>query len=186
MARMSCTRYHPVCHRPVLTLQPAGSGVRVLVPDQPPLRAAPAEVPKHPQQLDEHQCDEVGEQVALADAHSMHSPGEGEQQPGQEEVDAILAAEDLGVFLRAAAAHGGGTGGFLHLPRRRPDAASRRPRFPRGAPRPSAGPSPTDGQGRSGAADPRRASPQPVPAGRGASGGVSGCRGGAPGCPRGR
>lgn len=43
-----------LCHSPVLTLQPAGSGVCVLVPDQPPLRAAPAEVPQHPQQLDEH------------------------------------------------------------------------------------------------------------------------------------
>lgn len=165
------------CHRPVLTLQPAGSGVRVLVPDQPPLRAAPAEVPQHPQQLDEHQRDEVGEQVALADAHGVDGPGEGEQQPGQEEVDAVLAAEDLGVLLRVAAARGGGTAAFLHLPRRRPAAAGRRPRFPRGAPRPSAGgPSPI---GDRGAERGRRG--QPLPAGGWWWwGGVPGCRGRAP------
>lgn len=145
------TTYH---HGLVLTLQPAGSSMGVLVPDQPSLRTAPAEVPQHPQQLDEHQRDEVGEQVALADAHGVHSPGEGEQQPGQEEVDAVLAAEDLGVFLRVAAAHGGGTGGFLHLPRRQPGAARRWPRVPREDPRPSAGPSPIGSGGRSGAAAP--------------------------------
>lgn len=116
MAQMSPMQCHLVCHRPILTLQPASPGMRVLVPNQPSLRAAPAEVPQHPQQLDQHQRDQVGEQVALADAHGMHSPGEGEQQPGQEEVDAILAAEDLGVFLRVAAARGAGTATFLHLP----------------------------------------------------------------------
>lgn len=133
--------------RPVLTLEPAGSGMRVLVADQPPLRAAPAQVPQHPQQLDEHQRDEVGEQVALADAHGVHRPGEGEQQPGQEEVDAVLAAEDLGVFLRAAPAGCGGTAALLHLPAGRcwsPGAA--------------AGPAPSGDRGRSGAAGSPRAS----------------------------
>lgn len=164
-----------------LTLQPTGSSMGVLVPDQPPLRAAPAEVPQHPQQLDEHQRDEVGEQVALADAHCMHSPGEGEQQPSQEEVDAVLAAEDLGVFLRVAAAHGRGTGAFLHLPGRRPGAASRRLRFPREAPTPAACPSPIGGRGRSGAAGPPRASPQSRPTGRGPSGGSPAAKGGCEG-----
>lgn len=160
MAQMS-----PLCHRPVLTLEPAGSGVCVLVPDQPPLRAAPAEVPQHPQQLDEHQRDEVGEQVALADAHGMHSPGEGEQQPGQEQVDAVLAAEDLGVFLRVAAAHGGAPGRLLHVPLRRAGAASRRPRFPRGAPRPPLA-RPPSLRGRSGAAGPAVPCPRAAPAPR--------------------
>lgn len=154
MAQVSLVRSHSLCHRPLLTLQPAGSGVCVLVPDQPPLRAAPAEVPQHPQQLDEHQRDEVGEQVALADAHGMHSPGEGEQQPCQEEVDAVLAAEDLGVFLRVAAARRGAAGGLLHLAAAA-RCCSRRPRCP-GEPR-AAGPSPM--AGRSGAAGPGRALP---------------------------
>lgn len=167
-----------------LTLQPAGSSMGVLVPDQPPLRAAPAEVPQHPQHLDEHQRDEVGEQVALADAHGMHSPGEGEQQPSQEEVDAVLAAEDLGVFLRVAAAHGRGTGAFLHLSRRRPGAASRRLRFPRVAPTPAAGPSPIGGRGRSGAAGPRCASRSPGPPGGGLRQGGSPAAGGEPWAPR--
>lgn len=124
----------PACH--ILTLQPAGSSMRVLVSDQPPLRAAPAQVPQHPQQLDKHQRDEVGEQMALADTDGVHSPGEGEQQPGQEQVDAVLAAEDLGVFLRVAASRGGQTAGFLHLP-----ATRCGPRFP-GEPqaRPTAAP----------------------------------------------
>lgn len=176
-----------VCYQPVLTLQPAGSSVRVLVPDQPPLRAAPAEVPQHPQQLDEHQRDEVGEQVALADAHGMHSPGEGEQQPGQEEVDAVLAAEDLSVFLRVAAAHAGGTAGFLHLPPRRPGAASRQAApLPPGSPEAAALARPPPAAG-GGAGPPALAVPprSRCPQGGGRRGGPRlPLGGGAPGSPR--
>lgn len=83
-----------------LTLEPACSGLGVLVLDESLVRTAAAEVPSHPKELQRHEGEEVGQDGTLGHPDGVHRPGEHQQQPGQQEMQPVLAAQCLSAFLR--------------------------------------------------------------------------------------